>query len=60
MGVLFKTFLWFWGDAGSSGATSRANLPAPFPFHEDLASCGSAASHLDAEEAVCFIGPQNQ
>jgi hypothetical protein len=53
MGVLFKTFLWFWDDAGVSGATKRVSLPAPFSTHEHRASCCSAASHLDAEEAVC-------
>jgi len=53
MGVLFKTSFRFWDDAGLSGATTRADLPAPFPFHAVRMFCCSAASHRDAEEAVC-------
>jgi len=53
MGVFFKTAFWFWDETGSPGATTRAALPAPFPFYEDRVFCRSTASHRPAEEAVC-------
>jgi hypothetical protein len=53
MGVHFKTAIWFWDETGLPGATARARLPAPFPFHEDRKFCCLAASLRPAEEAVC-------
>jgi hypothetical protein len=53
MGVLFQSVFRFLDEPGTPSGPARVSLSAPFPFHAVRMFCCSAASHRDAEEAVC-------